>query len=124
MSDPLAQRPPPPGLFSAASLPVPASPAAPAGKPPTPMQKRILIALHRLGGRAAIFEVAVEMRVPDHCISQRFSELVDNGHLILTQDIERRPISNKPCGVYELSSLASTTSAPSTQHPAQERSDL
>lgn len=106
--DPLAQRSGPADhgpLFAPAPKPPPSPPPAiahPPLRPPTPMQARILAAICRLGGRAAIWQVAVEMRLPDHCISQRFSELVDRGHLVLTGDTNRRPISHKVCKIYAI----------------------
>lgn len=117
MDDPLAQRPktPPPGGLFAPGYAQPQHETAPAARPgkppppppvasrvPTPMQMRILIALARVGGRGAIWQAADVLGVPDHCISQRFSEMVEKGLISKTFETNIRPVSEKRCAIYEL----------------------
>ena len=110
--DPLAQRTSDPGpLFAAAACggaappPAAATPPAPSNPEPikaTPQQVKVLRAVIALGGRAAIWQVAAHRQVPDHCTSQRFSELVSKGLLTLTGETNLRAMSHKPCKIYEI----------------------
>lgn len=147
MSDPLMQRQRPPPALSPvegppsndlfAPPPCTESTAQPATirrpNPPT-WAYRILYILIYLK-RAAIWQVAAKLGCKDNTISQRFSEMVTNGWIRRTDDTIEHIHSGKPCHIYEplvqldgsplgQPPLAFTTSAPSTQHQAQERSDL
>jgi hypothetical protein len=70
------------------------------------MAARILTVLRAYGPKRdglAIFEIATILygEGKDHLVSQRFSEMLRKGWIKKTGERRTRPISNKPCDVYE-----------------------